>query len=143
MKGNVVVVVFQEVWFKSDYNVLKHSLPYFTYFEVLNGGCSGVLLPLGCSGNRLCQIDNVKSIMSNWSCKNRSCKINHVKLIMSNWSCKIDHILLIMSNWSSQIDHVKFIMSNQSCQINHVIYMMLNSNRVVPQYLDSEYRVKL
>lgn len=44
-----------------DYNVLRSSMPYYTYFEVLNGGCSGVYLPLGCSGKYTDDVTKVES----------------------------------------------------------------------------------
>lgn len=50
MNSNYDVILLQEVWFRHDYELLRSALPYVTYFEVLNSGCSGQLLPLGCSG---------------------------------------------------------------------------------------------
>ena len=44
------VILLQEVWYRSDHELLRTALPYSTYFGIFNSGCSGYLLPLGCSG---------------------------------------------------------------------------------------------
>ena len=44
------VILLQEVWYRSAHELLRSALPYSTYFGILNSGCSGYLLPLGCSG---------------------------------------------------------------------------------------------
>ena len=44
------VILLQEVWFRSDHELLRTALPYSTYFGIFNSGCSGYFLPLGCSG---------------------------------------------------------------------------------------------
>jgi len=44
------VILLQEVWYRSDHDLLRTALPYSTYFGIFNSGCSGYLLPLGCSG---------------------------------------------------------------------------------------------
>ncbi|TRY72102.1 hypothetical protein TCAL_01108 [Tigriopus californicus] len=44
------IILLQEVWFKEDYNVLRHTLPFVTFFESFNVDCSGFLIPMGCSG---------------------------------------------------------------------------------------------
>ncbi len=44
------VILLQEVWYRSDHELVKSALPYSTYFGIFNSGCSGYLLPLGCSG---------------------------------------------------------------------------------------------
>jgi len=44
------VILLQEVWYSSDHELLRTALPYSTYFGIFNSGCSGYLLPLGCSG---------------------------------------------------------------------------------------------
>jgi len=44
-------VLLQEVWYKSQYDAVRGSMPYITDFEAINSGCSGrFLLPIGCSG---------------------------------------------------------------------------------------------
>jgi len=44
------VILLQEVWYRSDHDLLRTALPYSTYFGIFNSGCSGYLLPIGCSG---------------------------------------------------------------------------------------------
>lgn len=44
------VVLLQEVWYRADHDVIRTALPHSTYFGIFNSGCSGYLLPLGCSG---------------------------------------------------------------------------------------------
>lgn len=44
------VILLQEVWFRSDHELLRTALPHSTYFGIFNSGCSGYLLPIGCSG---------------------------------------------------------------------------------------------
>lgn len=44
------VILLQEVWYRSDHELLRTALPFSTYFGIFNSGCSGYLLPLGCSG---------------------------------------------------------------------------------------------
>ena len=44
------VIFLQEVWYRSDHKLLRTALPYSTYFGSFNSDCSGVILPLGCSG---------------------------------------------------------------------------------------------
>lgn len=44
------VILLQEVWYRSDHELLRTALPYSTYFGIFNSGCSGYLLPIGCSG---------------------------------------------------------------------------------------------
>ena len=44
------VILFQEVWMRSDHELLSSALPHSTYFGIFNSGCSGYLLPIGCSG---------------------------------------------------------------------------------------------
>ncbi len=43
------IILLQEVWFRRDYDVVRSSVPYASYFESFNS-CSGYFLPMGCSG---------------------------------------------------------------------------------------------
>ena len=51
-KTNYDFVLLQEVWYLSQYELVKGTLPYITDYQALNnGGCSGrFFIPLGCSG---------------------------------------------------------------------------------------------
>ena len=49
-KSDYDVILLQEVWYRSDHKLLRTARPYSTYFGSFNSGCSGVILPLGCSG---------------------------------------------------------------------------------------------
>ena len=44
------VILLQEVWYRRDHELLRSAIPHSTYFGIFNSGCSGYLLPLGCSG---------------------------------------------------------------------------------------------
>ena len=44
------VILLQEVWYRADHELLRSAIPHTTYFGIFNSGCSGYLLPLGCSG---------------------------------------------------------------------------------------------
>ncbi len=48
--SNYDVILLQEVWYRSDYDTIRGALPFITYFESFNAGCSGFWLPWGCSG---------------------------------------------------------------------------------------------
>ena len=44
-------VILQEVWYKSQHDLLKGSMPFITSFKTTNPSCSGrFYFPLGCSG---------------------------------------------------------------------------------------------
>ena len=62
------VILLQEVWYSSDHELLRTALPYSTYFGIFNSGCSGYLLPLGCSGKKsilsFILVGQIKSIQS-------------------------------------------------------------------------------
>lgn len=44
------IILLQEVWFRQDYDIIRASVPYVTFFESFNKGCSGYFLPIECSG---------------------------------------------------------------------------------------------
>ena len=51
-KSTYDFVLLQEVWYLSQYELVKGTMPYITDYQALNnGGCSGkFFIPLGCSG---------------------------------------------------------------------------------------------
>ena len=50
-KSDYDFVLLQEVWYLSQYELVKGTLPYITDYQALNGGCTGkFFIPLGCSG---------------------------------------------------------------------------------------------
>ena len=44
------IILLQEVWFRQDYDTIRASVPYVTFFESFNKACSGYLFPVECSG---------------------------------------------------------------------------------------------
>lgn len=45
------LVILQEVWYKSQHDLLRGAMPYITNFETTNPECSGrFYFPIGCSG---------------------------------------------------------------------------------------------
>lgn len=48
--SNYDIILLQEVWYRNDYDVIRKSVPYITYFESFNAGCTAYWLPFGCSG---------------------------------------------------------------------------------------------
>jgi endonuclease/exonuclease/phosphatase family metal-dependent hydrolase len=43
------IILLQEVWFRKDYDLIRSSVPFASYFESFNS-CSGYFLPIECSG---------------------------------------------------------------------------------------------
>ncbi len=44
------LILLQEVWFRSDYEVLRNSVPFVAQFESYNLWCKWLYFPIYCSG---------------------------------------------------------------------------------------------
>ncbi len=48
--SNYDFILLQEVWFRSDYEVIKRAVPYVAHFESFNLWCKWLYFPVHCSG---------------------------------------------------------------------------------------------